>query len=562
MTELFIDPNTQKVELTERNNTPSVLWDNAIQKAVIETKVGPTIASRAYAILHTAMFDAWAAYDPTAIATQLGDTLQRPEVENTSENKIEAMSYAAYQVLKDLFPEQEGIFNELMIALGIDPNNSTTDTNTAAGVGNVTAAALLEFRHQDGSNQLGIDPLGTEGVPYSDISGYQPINSPEAIIDIERWTPEHVSIDDPTSPAQQFLTPHWGDVTTFGTEAVEQLLPPDPEPFLLVEGEVDLQAKTITLADGTVLEINKNLIGTVINPEFIEQAEQIVEFSANLTDEQKIIAEFWENGGGTAYPPGTWMTFGQFVSARDENTIDQDAQLFFALANSQMDAGIATWGVKAAYDYTRPVRAIRELGNLGLIGEFDEELGGYAIEAWGGPEHGTQRILATNFITYQTPGSHPSPPFAEYVSGHSTFSTAGATVLRLFAGEEFGGEITVEVGSSHFEPGTTPVEEITLEWETFQDAADQAGISRLYGGIHFEDGNLNGQAIGLEIGENALQQAQFYINGGIKPDLSTRSFNIIEEPLEYGNNFNVEFEFQNTSVTDVVKTFNRPLAKP
>ena len=512
----------QLVTVDDPTPSISVFWDEAVQQAVINSSPGPTIASRAYAIVHTAIFDAWAAYDPTAISTQLEDDLQRPEAEITEVNKKEAMSFAAYRVLTALFPEQVEIFNELMTELGFDPNNTTTDTTTAAGIGNVSAEALLKFRLEDGSNQAGDDPNGTLGVPYSDVSGYESVNLPGNTIDIERWTPETVPIDaqpGEETRIQNFVTPHWGDVTPFALESGFQFRPPAPEPFLLVEGEVDLEEQTITLEDTEeVLPITKDLIGKVINPGFIEQAENIVEVSANLTDEQKIVAEFWEDGGGTSFPPGTWMTFGQFVSARDDNSLDEDAQLFLALGNAVFDAGIATWSAKTFYDYTRPVRAVRELGELGLIGEFNQDLGGFTIDAWAGPGEGTQTILATDFLTYQTPGGDPSPPFAEYVSGHSTFSAAGAEILQLFTGsDEFGGSVTFEPGESRFEPGTTPEETVTLAWDTFTEAADEAGLSRIYGGIHFEDGDINGRQLGREVAQTVWEQAQFFIQGGEEP---------------------------------------------
>ncbi len=518
--ELVLDPVTQLVTVDDDSPTVSVLWDRAVQQAVINGSPGPTVASRAYGMVHTAMFDAWAAYDPVAIATQLGDDLQQSVSENTVENKTEAMSYAAYRVLTDLFPEETASFDALMAELGFDPSNATTDTNTAAGVGNVSAEALLEFRRTDGSNQLGDDPNGTLGTPYSDNSGYTPFNDTGNSVDIERWTPENVPIDaapGEESGTQQFLTPQWGDVTPFSLDSGDQLRPETPESFLLdgVQGTVDLEAKTITLDDGTVLPISKDLIGTVINPGFIEQAERVVDVSANLTDEQKLVAEFWEDGGGTSFPPGTWMTFGQFVSARDNNSLDTDAQLFFGLGNAVFDAGVSTWEAKTFYDYARPVRAIRDLGELGLIGEFDADLGGYAVDAWAGPGEGTQRILATDFITYQTPRTDPSPPFAEYTSGHSAFSASGAEILKLFTGSDsFGGSVTFEPGESRFEPGLTPGDETTLAWNTFTNAADEAGISRIYGGIHFDDGDLNGRTLGREVGQSVLDQTLLFINGG------------------------------------------------
>lgn len=516
--QLNVDYNTQLVTVDDPTPSISVVWDRAVQQAAIDTVYGPTIVSRAYAMVHTAMFDAWAAYDELAIATQLGDALQRPEAEITEDNKEEAMSFAAYRVLTDLFPDYVADFDKLMDELGFDPSNTTTDATTAAGIGNVSAEALLAFRYEDGSNQKGNNPEGALGVPYSDISNYEPVNPPGDPIDIEYWTPELVPIDaEPGTEIQiqSFLTPHWSNVIPFAASS-SQIEIEAPEPFLLVDGEVDLEARTITEDEtGEVIPITRDLIGDVINPEFIEQAEDIVAISANLTDEQKLIAEFWEDASETSFPPGTWQTFGQFVSARDDNTLDEDARLFFTLGNALFDASIATWDSKIDYDYTRPVRAIRELGELGLIGEFKEDLGGYAIEAWGGSGLGTQTILATDFLTYQTPGNDPSPPFAEYVSGHSTFSAAGAEILRSFTGsDEFGGSVTFEPGKSRFELGLTPYETVTLEWDTFSEAADKAGISRIYGGIHFEDGDLEGRKLGREVGRAVWEEAQFYIQGG------------------------------------------------
>ena len=122
-------------------------------------------------------------------------------------------------------------------------------------------------------------------------------------------------------------------------------------------------------------------------------------------------------------------------------------------------------------------------------------------------------ILAENFIPFQRPGADPSPPFAEYTSGHSAFSAAGAEVLRLFTGsDDFGGSVTFAPDSIQFEAGV-PSDEVTLEWATFSDAADEAGLSRLYGGIHFSDGDMNGRELGRETGASAFETAMAFING-------------------------------------------------
>lgn len=537
---IMVGGGTQSVTVNDPDPTISVIWDRAAQQAVIDTssKVGPTVASRAYALVHTAIYDAWASYDDVAVRVSMdlegdnGDLFQGAE--NTAADKEKAMSFAAYKVLAELFPDQKDLFDTIMEdRLGYQLGD---DGSREAAIGIDAAEDLMAARRTDGSNQLG----GYTGDTYT------PVNpSPREINDIARWTPENVPIDpEDGSPEQSFLTPHLLEVESFalpetadGDTDYDALLPPPPQPFFAEgyeDSTLDFDAKTITLskpvsiggvdyAEGEAIDVSRSLIGRVINEGFIAQAEEVVAFSANLTDEHKIIAEFWEDGGGTAFPPGTFMVFAQFVSARDEHTLDQDAKLFLAMGNAVFDAGIATWQAKVEYDYARPVRVIRDLGELGLIGEqgVDELTGepGFVIDAFGGfdPDTGvglgTRTILAENFVTFQRPGADPSPPFAEYTSGHSAFSAAGAQVLRMFTGsDEFGGSLAFAVASTQFETGV-PAEETLLEWETFTAAADEAGLSRRYGGIHFKDGDLNGRDFGSVVGAEAFKLAQSFING-------------------------------------------------
>ncbi|MBD2312466.1 vanadium-dependent haloperoxidase [Desertifilum sp. FACHB-1129] len=430
-----------------------VIWDEVAQEAVRNTNPGPTIASRAYAIVHTAIFDAWAAYDPIAIATQLGDTLQQPESENTVFNKSEAISYAAYWTLVDLFPTQVDLFNSVMAQLGYDPQNTAPQSTTPSGIGYQSAQALLEYCHIDGSNQL---------EQYQDFTGYLPENSADLIKDPNYWQPLRL----PNGQTQKFLTPHWGDIKPFGLTSGSQFRPPAPPAY-----------------------------GSL---EFREQVDEVLTISANLTDTQKMIAEFWESGAGTSFPPGTWLSIGQFVSERDTHTLDQDVQLFFTLGNAVFDAGIAAWEAKRYYDFVRPISAIRYI--------YKDE----AVEAWGGPGLGKQTINGSDWRPYLT-----TPPFSEYVSGHSTFSAASAEVLKRFTGSDvFGASTTIFQGTSRIESGTYPQTDITLSWATFSEAAAQAGMSRIYGGIHFHDGNVNGIRLGRQVGEQVWQRAQFFIQGG------------------------------------------------
>src|SRR5262249_7397761 len=143
-----------------------LLWNQAALTAIRNTNTSPPIASRALAMTHTAMFDAWAAYDEKAMSTQLGGSLRRPRSERTVDNKQQAISFAAYRVLVDLFPTQAAVFDSVMNSLGYNAGDLALD-NSPAGIGNISAQALLSYRHHDGSNQLGDLHPGA----YSDYTG-------------------------------------------------------------------------------------------------------------------------------------------------------------------------------------------------------------------------------------------------------------------------------------------------------------------------------------------------------------------------------------------------------
>ncbi len=197
----------------------------------------------------------------------------------------------------------------------------------------------------------------------------------------------------------------------------------------------------------------------------------------------------------------TGALFAQFVSARDHHTLDDDVKMFFVLSNAIFDAGIAAWDAKRAYDSVRPVTAILFLFR------------GKTIHAWGGPGKGSKEMDGAQWIPYQS-ATFPTPPFPEYVSGHSTYSAAAARILELWSGSDrFGNSVTLPVGSSKIEPGVTPLRSVTLRWETFTDAANEAGMSRRYGGIHFRAADLAGRLLGRLVAFEAWQKAQNYFQG-------------------------------------------------
>jgi hypothetical protein len=454
-------------------------WNTAALQGIRDAKLGAPVVARALAIVHTCMYDAWAAYDERAVGTQLAGALRRPASERTLANKEHAVSYAAYRALADVLPvDTNSVYIPLMKQLGYDPSDNSTDIETPTGVGNVACAAVLEYRHHDKSNQLGDLAQG----PYSDWTGYAPVNTPSPVparaaasnvSDPNHWQPLTYVNSFGDLMTQRFVGAQWSQVT----------------PFALTSGD---QFRPLIARFGPA---------TYGSKEYREQAEELVAMSAGLTDKQKMISEYWSDGPNSEQPPGHWALFAQFVSERDHHTLDDDVKMFFVLSNAIFDAGIAAWDAKRTYDSVRPVTAIPFLFR------------GKTIRAWGGPGKGTVEMDGSQWIPYQA-ATFPTPPFPDYVSGHSTYSAAAARILELWTGSDhFGNSITIPAGSSKIEPGVTPARPITLRWETFTDAANEAGISRRYGGIHFRAADLTGRLLGRIVAFQAWQRAQNYFNG-------------------------------------------------
>lgn len=185
--------------------------------------------------------------------------------------------------------------------------------------------------------------------------------------------------------------------------------------------------------------------------------------SSTRTDDQTEIAIFWRDNAGTYTPPGHWNAIAQAVAAAEGTTTAENAMVFALLNIAVADAGIAAWDTKYTYNEWRPISAIRGAdldGNPATIADAD----------W-------LPLIATP--------NHPT-----YVSGHSTFSGAAAGILTAIFGEDYAFTATAQEL-----PG------VTRDFDSFQAAADEAGISRIYGGIHFAFDNEVGLAMGASIAE-------------------------------------------------------------
>src|SRR2546425_22073 len=505
---------------------------------------GPPIVARALAIAHTCMYDAWAAFADVAVGTtDSSGSRRRPANERTDENKAKAISFAAYRCLRNLYPDgslppplaQPSVrLNTMLLSLGYSLNETcNTDQDcrnsspeTPAGIGNIAAQAVIDARRHDGSNQYAdLTPAPcpvltpwphpcaataygqtsanpTRTGAYSDYIAadydpYVPVNSlmgycnplvlvceRQDIVDPNQWQPLIFSngqacLDaglgtEETCPGiQVFIAAHWERVTPFALTSADQF-------------------------DGIL---------TIPPPDYAKNSGQyqtdvnnMIQSSTNRGIGRKLIVEYWADGPSSELPPGHWGLFAQFVSQRDHHTIDQDAKMFFAMHNASFDAGIVAWHIKRKYNGVRPITAIRFVKR------------GKNIHAWGGPGRPIAQIPGEKWSPYN-PGTNLTPSFPGYFSGHSVFSRSSATVLQLFTGsDDFGFSTVLPAGFGRVEPGI-PLVPTTFLYATFSDAANEAGLSRLYGGIHFADDNTTAQNVGYLIGVQAWTKALTYFNG-------------------------------------------------
>jgi hypothetical protein len=446
---------------------PLVLqWNQLALDAIRYSKTASPLAARALAMVHTAMYDAWSVYTDAALSTSTALYIKINDEEKcTKDNRRKAFSYAAYRVLVELFrlalpSHNKNMFRDLMYELDYDPADTSLDITTPQGIGNMMAKLVIEYRAGDGAN-----PYGTLHMPaWSDYTGYTPVNTWNKVNDLSYWQSLQIMTSTGKYKIQHFIVPHWGLVHSFSLNYNGQFRPEPP--------------------------FKKH------QAQFKYQAREILTISAELTDKQKAIAEYWADAPGTYTPAGHWCEIAQYIALNKKYGNSNCIKLFFALSNALLDASIACWECKLQFNSVRPVTAIRELYR------------GKDIQTWGGPHNGKQTIKGEDWQSYIA-----TPAFPEHVSVQSTLSRAAATILQYYTGsDQFGGCTVIEKGCSAIEKGATPKQDITLEWDTFTAAAEQAGKSGLYGGIHFSKGNADGQKLGAEIGKCTWEKALFYFN--------------------------------------------------
>ncbi|SNR48772.1 T9SS type A sorting domain-containing protein [Dokdonia pacifica] len=283
-------------------------------------------------------------------------------------------------------------------------------------------------------------------------------------------------------------------------------------------------------------------------------------------DYARVLAEFWADGPDSETPPGHWFTILNYVNdnpllekkiggeGETLSDLEWDIKTYFLLGAAMHDSAVNTWGLKGYYDYVRPISAIRYMAGKGqsddnsltnydphglplidglievieegdpLAGDANEFVGKLKMNAWKGPDFiedpdtdvaGVDWIYANRWWPYQRP-TFVTPPFAGYISGHSTFSSAAAQILTLVTGDPFfpGGMGTFDIAQNEFlvfEEG--PSVDMTLQWATYKDASDQTSLSRIWGGIHPPIDDIPGRFLGEEIGNDVYDRGLAYFSG-------------------------------------------------
>ncbi|MCU0325234.1 MAG: vanadium-dependent haloperoxidase [Spirosomaceae bacterium] len=264
------------------------------------------------------------------------------------------------------------------------------------------ATAIFEYSKTDGGHEA-----------YSN-------NFPSSYI-----VPRGIGFWVPTGPQRIPLLPYWGNVRSFVAKNATTD-PPAPTPF-----------------------------SYKIDSEFFKQAKAVYDAKKSLTTEQKNIALFWADGGGTVTPPGHYMNIATQVLRKESAKLDKVAETYAKMGIALSDAFVACWRCKYRYNLMRPVTYIKETID----------------PSW------------TPFIA--------TPPFPEYSSGHSSGSGAFSQIMTNLFGENYA--FTDKTHEGTF---------ANRSYKSFFEAAEEAMNSRLYGGIHYPMGNQNGRDNGKKIGQN------------------------------------------------------------
>lgn len=524
--------------VAERPSTARVFDELALQ-AIRRDRPNPPVHARNLFHLSAAMYDAWAAYDSGArglFSTEKGSG-------GDAERDV-TVAYAAYTVLHQRYAaavnaeETASCFEDAMDALELDPE----DTEAAAAALGVRIARQILDR-DDGANEAG---------GYADTTGWSSpnptlrVNGPyREPADLDVWQPlefegQFTQNGQASDPVQPFMSPHWREVTPFAmprpaesdlyTRAGPRPAARSPEVRAWVLDVVARTARLVPTSTATIDAspgaLGNNSLGADDGRGHAQNPATGAPYAPHvvpLHEFATVLKDFWADGPRSETPPGHWNVFANDVSdalraeqrklfgqGEPVGRLEWDVKVYLALNGALHDAAITAWSIKRHTESARPIALVRNLAHLGQSSDPSRpryhadglplldgvvELVGNTLQI---KAHTGEWVDAESWRPAQ-PDTFLTPAFPGFVSGHSTFSRAAAEVLAALTGSPYW------PGGLETNDGPTPG---VLQWATYFDAADQAGQSRLWGGIHIQPDDLVGRRLGHEAGLGALAKVR------------------------------------------------------
>lgn len=459
-------------------------WIFALLKTVGDVKMAPTFASRFYFLASTIIYDCIRCFHPEWELVDMYKELGNFSNFNKTINRNLWIEMCVHQALYILYTHLN--LPTLHIDLVLDEHSTTYPVIYSHDISKDTillswiqrTQSYLNLRSNDNSTSARTFQPPEE---YPNKNVYISVKDAQNLKDDlpqpDSWCGLDVDYDN-QSHRQQYLTPQWGDV---------------------INPIIDHQTK--------IEMINK--ISDIYYPSEEVHAQEIVDvlnLCEHLTETHKTIAEFWAGGPGTCTPPGFWMFFSYCCAKTWRTNIDKQALLYYKMGSGLFEAGIMAWALKRKHLQERPIQSIRKIRPLQSVKLYNNEI--VDNDVW---------------VPYQE-STFVTPPFPDFVSGHSTFSSVGSQILTQFFGtniiptkmlfdpsifrilspllndmDEKCNLCQINIFPKSSAIDATPSTGICLSWNTWDEMAQEAGKSRLYGGIHYESSNQGGLALGRRI---------------------------------------------------------------
>jgi hypothetical protein len=457
-------------------------WLNIMLITIVKNNYGPTRTARFQYLVSTILYYAFITYKNVKTFS-----LNEAELKFifTKEKSIRALNFVIFRGMNKLY-------NDLSLNNIADIATPHFKINENSKKVIVNLEKFLNRRNNDGyQNANNIIPdnefpnkgkfLDVDGGNFVDIN-----NNPVDIIDIceNSWTP----LKHPNGIRQNYLTPYWGNIIPIEKISLDNYLKIAKDNYEVVNYETNRQ-----------LEIN-----------------EILKFYENLSDQQKMIAEYFQ--GGQVTPPGIWNVYAIYAIKSTNISSTSAAQFLYLLNSTMFIASIAAWDIKKKYMQSRPIQKIRMLPEQ-IVTNFDGN-----------------DISNNLWKTFQQKNNQ-TPPFPDYISGHSTFSSGAAVIFERFFPESFSKMNFIPFSQNHgtmisallhnndyinnikiaqFKTGCSSVPEgnsnefptcaVKLTFDSWRDLANHSGVSRIYGGIHGNNANNAGLIIGETIALDVLRR--------------------------------------------------------